>query len=56
MKLLNDPSTGYAEVKQAYDQLAQYMKSIDSSLNIKALPETLGNYYRSFALQKKTAK
>lgn len=53
MKLLNDPSTGYAEVKQAYDQLAQYMKSIDSSLNIKALPETLGNYYRSFALQKK---
>ena len=53
MKLLNDPSTGYAEVKQAFDQLAQYMKSIDSSLNIKALPETLGNYYRSFALQKK---
>ena len=53
MKLLNDPSTNYAEVKQAYDQLAQYMKSIDSSLNIKALPETLGNYYRGFALQKK---
>lgn len=53
MKLLNDPSTGYAEVKQAYDQLAQYMKSIDSSMTIKELPETLGNYYRSFALQKK---
>lgn len=53
MKLLNDPFTGYGEIKQAYDQLAQYMKSIDSSLQIKALPETLGNYYRSFALQKK---
>lgn len=53
MKLLNDSATGYGEVKQAYDQLAQYMKSIDSSLQMKALPETLGNYYRSFALQKK---
>ncbi|WP_416325045.1 hypothetical protein [[Eubacterium] hominis] len=51
-KLLNDPSTGYDEMKQAYDHLAQYMKSIDSNMEIKELPATLGSYYQSFALQK----
>ena len=52
MKLLNDTGTHYEEVKQNYDNLAQYMKSVDSGLQLKELPATLGNYYRSFALQK----
>lgn len=50
---LNDPSTHYEEVKQAYDNLSQYMVSIDEGIQIEALPDTLGSYYRSFQLQKK---
>lgn len=52
MKLLNDPATNYENVKAAYDALAQYMKSIDASFEVEALPATLGSYYRSFSLQK----
>ena len=52
MKLLNDTSTHYEEVQQAYENLSQYMISIDEGMKINALPDTLGSYYHSFQLQK----